>query len=74
MVRRWIRAGRLRSQRVGTQHLIEEHDLEALLDDDEDMLPLPDEWRFMSDGQPQPTSGASYPLPRPRKAAEPGGR
>jgi excisionase family DNA binding protein len=53
-VRRWIRAGRLRSHKVGTQHLIEEQDLEALLDDHDDMLPLPDEWRFMSDGQPQP--------------------
>ena len=26
-VRRWIRAGRLRSQKVGTQHLIDEADL-----------------------------------------------
>lgn len=26
-VRRWIRSGRLRSQRVGTQHLINEADL-----------------------------------------------
>jgi len=29
-VRRWIRSGRLRSQKVGTQHLIEEADLESL--------------------------------------------
>lgn len=27
-VRRWIRSGRLRSQKVGTQHLIDEADLE----------------------------------------------
>ncbi|TMD98004.1 MAG: helix-turn-helix domain-containing protein [Chloroflexi bacterium] len=26
-VRRWIRSGRLRSTRVGTQHLIDEDDL-----------------------------------------------
>ena len=29
-VRRWIREGKLRSQRVGTQHLIDEEDLELL--------------------------------------------
>lgn len=42
-IRRWIRAGKLRSQRVGTQHLIEESDLDALLVDE--MLPLPKEWQ-----------------------------
>ena len=52
-VRRWIRSGKLRSQKVGTQHLIDERELEALLDDDE-MLPLPDEWKLMEDGSPQP--------------------
>jgi len=30
-VRRWIRSGRLRSRRVGAQHLIEESDLLGLL-------------------------------------------
>lgn len=29
-VRRWIRSGRLRSQKVGTQHLIDEEDLAAV--------------------------------------------
>ena len=29
-VRRWIRSGRLRSEKVGTQHLIDEADLELL--------------------------------------------
>ncbi len=29
-VRRWIRSGRLRSQKVGTQHLIEEADLDII--------------------------------------------
>jgi hypothetical protein len=30
---------------VGTQHVIEESDLQAVLDDeDDDMLPLPPEW------------------------------
>ncbi|MCA1709540.1 MAG: helix-turn-helix domain-containing protein [Actinobacteria bacterium] len=27
-VRRWIRSGRLRSQKVGTQHLVDEADLD----------------------------------------------
>ena len=44
-VRRWIRSGKLRSQKVGTQHLIDEHDLEALLDGEYEMLPLPDAWK-----------------------------
>jgi len=52
-VRRWIRSGRLRSQRIGTQHLIDEDDLAPFLDGS-DSLPLPAEWRFMSNGQRQP--------------------
>jgi excisionase family DNA binding protein len=52
-VRRWIRAGKLRSHKVGTQHMIEEEDL-APFEEESDMLPLPDEWRYMSDGNPQP--------------------
>jgi excisionase family DNA binding protein len=52
-IRRWIRAGKLRSQKVGTQHLIEERELEAFVDDDE-MLPLPVEWKVMDDGTRQP--------------------
>ena len=52
-IRRWIRAGRLRSQKFGTRH-IEEADLEALLDQDDEMLPLPEWLRFMEDGTPMP--------------------
>jgi excisionase family DNA binding protein len=51
-IRRWIRTGRLRAHKIGTQHVIEEHDLEPLLEDD--MLAVPDEWRFMPDGRPLP--------------------
>ena len=52
-IRRWIRSGRLRSTKDGTRHLIAAADLEvALADDDE--LPLPAEWQFMSDGRPTP--------------------
>jgi excisionase family DNA binding protein len=43
-VRRWIRGGKLRSQKVGTQHLIDERDLDAMVDDEYEMLPLPEEW------------------------------
>jgi excisionase family DNA binding protein len=53
-IRRWIRAGKLRSQKVGTQHLVDERELDELLDDEDDMLPLPPEWRTMRDGRPQP--------------------
>jgi excisionase family DNA binding protein len=53
-VRRWIRAGKLRTQKVGTQHLIDEHDLNALLNAEYEMLRLPEAWRLMSDGRPQP--------------------
>jgi excisionase family DNA binding protein len=53
-IRRWIRAGKLRSRKIGTQHVIEEADLEAVLDSEYEMLPLPDELRYMSDGRPQP--------------------
>ncbi|HUG30899.1 MAG TPA: helix-turn-helix domain-containing protein [Candidatus Limnocylindria bacterium] len=51
-IRRWIREGKLTSRKVGTQHTIEEHDLEAVIADDGDMLRLPSEWRSMSDGRP----------------------
>lgn len=52
-VRRWIRSGRLRSERVGTQHLIDERELEQLVDEPPD-LELPAEWQTFPDGTPQP--------------------
>lgn len=51
-VRRWIREGRLAARKVGTQHVIEEQDLEPLLGDQE--LPVPKAWRRMADGRPTP--------------------
>jgi excisionase family DNA binding protein len=54
-IRRWIRAGRLPSERVGTQHLIEERDLDALTSDDEP-LPRPRELRTTRSGHPMPDS------------------
>lgn len=51
-IRRWIRAGRLRARKVGTQHVIEESDLDAAVGDD-DLLPSP--WpRVLPDGSPMP--------------------
>jgi len=52
-IRRWIRSGRLQSQKVGTQHLVDEQDLGALLAEDE-QLPIPEAWRTFPDGAPQP--------------------
>jgi excisionase family DNA binding protein len=52
-VRRWIRSGKLRSQKVGTQHLIDESDLQ-LLERDEEPGWIPEHWRTFPDGRPQP--------------------
>lgn len=52
-IRRWIRDGKLRSRKIGTQHTIEEADLDAMLGDDE-MLPLAPEWRRTISGKPMP--------------------
>ena len=52
-VRRWIRAGRLRSERVGTQHLIEESELQALTDVPPDYVP-PGGWGTLPSGDPAP--------------------
>ncbi len=44
-IRRWIRQGKLRASKVGTQHVIEEHDLEEMqVGSYPDMLPLPKGW------------------------------
>lgn len=51
-IRRWIRSGRLRSQKVGTQHLVAETDLDALAD--YEPLDLPWEWTHDDDGNQMP--------------------
>ena len=53
-IRRWIREGKLRSHKVGTQHLIDEADLDALTTPNEDRLPLPRGWRTTFWGSPMP--------------------
>jgi excisionase family DNA binding protein len=51
-IRRWIRSGKLRSRKVGTQHVIEEEDLAAVLGTDS--LPVPEAWARFDSGRPQP--------------------
>jgi excisionase family DNA binding protein len=52
-IRRWIRSGRLRARKVGTQHVIEETDLAAAAEPPRS-LPLPREWRRFDSGRPVP--------------------
>jgi excisionase family DNA binding protein len=53
-IRRWIRGGRLTARKIGTQHVIEVEDLDALLG--EESLPVPSEWGWdrLPDGHPMP--------------------
>lgn len=51
-VRRWIREGRLPATKIGTQHIIDERDLDAL--GEPDRLPLPAEWERTFWGAPMP--------------------
>ncbi|MHC4137738.1 MAG: helix-turn-helix domain-containing protein [Planctomycetota bacterium] len=51
-VRRWIRSGRLRATKVGTQHMIDETDLENLRP--QERLPLPRGWRRTATSEPLP--------------------
>ncbi|HZI91922.1 MAG TPA: helix-turn-helix domain-containing protein [Thermoleophilaceae bacterium] len=52
-VRRWIRTGRLRSEKVGTQHLIDEVELDRL-GDRPTPLEVPGGWGVLPDGSPAP--------------------
>jgi excisionase family DNA binding protein len=53
-IRRWIRTGRLPARKIGTQHVIEETDLEPLLEDDEIVVPASWGWDKMPDGRAVP--------------------
>lgn len=55
-IRRWIRSGKLPARKIGTQHVIEEADLEALLAGDE--LPIPESWGEPISGRPLPSIAA----------------
>ncbi len=65
-IRRWIRAGRLRAEKIGTQHVIDEADLEALLDAGAEMLPVPERWRLTASGKPLPNVVAAIRRSRAR--------
>lgn len=53
-IRRWIREGKLPARKVGTQHVLEEADLVAVLDGSSDTVPLPEHWRTAFWGGPMP--------------------
>lgn len=59
-VRRWIREGKLRSRKVGTQHVIDEDDLERVAGGTEpEVVPLPRGLRRTATGEPMPNPVAA---------------
>jgi excisionase family DNA binding protein len=52
-IRRWIRSGRLRARKVGTQHVVEEADLAAAAEPVRS-LPLPEGLQRFDSGRPVP--------------------
>ncbi len=52
-VRRWIRSGRLRATRIGTQHMIDEADLAEVVEE-KTILALPPGWRRTAAHGPMP--------------------
>ena len=63
-VRRWIRSGRLRARKVGTQHVIEEADLEAVDPTVDEELPFPEAWITFGSGRPIPNAVRALRLSR----------
>jgi excisionase family DNA binding protein len=53
-IRRWIRAGKLPAHKVGTQHLIEEQDLDDAFEEEPKMLPTAPGHDRLDDGRPMP--------------------
>jgi excisionase family DNA binding protein len=53
-IRRWIREGKLRARKVGTQHVLEEADLAEMIGALEDTVELPPEWQRTFWGGPMP--------------------
>jgi excisionase family DNA binding protein len=53
-IRRWIREGKLPAHKIGTQHVIDETDLDPLVDASSDRAPLPPEWQSTTWGGPMP--------------------
>jgi excisionase family DNA binding protein len=53
-IRRWIREGKLRAHKVGTQHVLDEADLASVLGEHSDTSPLPAAWSRTTWGGPMP--------------------
>jgi excisionase family DNA binding protein len=53
-IRRWIREGKLRARKVGTQHVLEEADLAEMIGAGADTVELPPEWQRTFWGGPMP--------------------
>jgi excisionase family DNA binding protein len=53
-IRRWIREGKLRATKVGTQHILDERDLDAMLTDLGGTVELPADWQKTFWGGPMP--------------------
>jgi excisionase family DNA binding protein len=53
-VRRWIREGKLRSTKVGTQHVLDERDLDAMVNPASEGVVLPPAWQKTFWGGPMP--------------------
>jgi excisionase family DNA binding protein len=65
-IRRWIREGKLRARKVGTQHVLEEADLAAGLASFEHTVELPPAWRATFWGGPMPDVVAAVRRSRTR--------
>jgi excisionase family DNA binding protein len=53
-IRRWIREGKLPARKVGTQHVLEEEDLAAVIRGSEEPMPMPEHWKRGFWGGPMP--------------------
>lgn len=53
-IRRWIREGKLRAHKVGTQHVLEEEDLADAMGLAPSSVPLPEHWKHAFWGGPMP--------------------
>ena len=53
-IRSWIREGKLPARKVGTQHVLEEEDLAAILGRSAETGPLPPAWTTTTWGGPMP--------------------
>ncbi|MFH0750270.1 MAG: helix-turn-helix domain-containing protein [Chloroflexota bacterium] len=69
-IRRWIREGKLASRKVGTQHLIEERDLDGVTAPDAERLLIPPSPQQTSTGEPMPDWSALVRQGRAERARE----